>query len=259
MRALFSPDCHLPVHITHLSYPSWWISKTWKHRERVVDGPRYSESLKRGWYSPNDEPNGDEKMANPRQDNRPQHAIEEQSKRTVELASEQTKRMEETSVKAGEQMAQASANFLQQSAEIVQTSWNFGADMTTGVFNSSSEQLRRAIGLSGHEIEAATNRSTRNVEAILYSATMVSKGMNDASREYLDFVRGQFAKNMDRMNELWRCRTPQELVAVQSDFMREAVKELFERQRRIADISIRLADQAGSHITKSIEEEKRAA
>jgi hypothetical protein len=175
--------------------------------------------MKRGWHTPNDEPIGDGKMANPRQDNRLQHPVEEQSKRAVDLASEQTKRMEETSAKAGEQMAQASANFLQQSAEIFQ----------------------------------------RSFEAILYSATTVSKGMNDASREYLEFVRGQFAKNMDRMNELWRCRSPQELMAVQSDFMREAVKELFERQRRIADISVRLADQAGSHITKTIEEEKRAA
>jgi hypothetical protein len=48
-------------------------------------------------------------------------------------------------------------------------------------------------------------------------------------------------------------------VAAQSDFMREAVKELFERHRRIADMSVRLADEAGRRITKSIEEVKRAA
>ena len=198
-------------------------------------------------------------MANPRQDNRPHQAVEEETKRTLDLASEQTKRIEETSVKAGEQIAQASANFLQQSAELFQQSWNFGADMTTGMFNRSSEQFRRAIGLSGDEVEAATNRSARNVEAILYSATAVSKGMNDASREYVDFVRGQLVQNMDRMSELWRCRTPQDLVAVQSDFMREAVRELFERHRRIADMSVRLADEAGSHITKGVEEVKRAA
>jgi hypothetical protein len=41
--------------------------------------------------------------------------------------------------------------------------------------------------------------------------------------------------------------------------MREAVKELFERHRRIADKSVRLAEEAGSHITKNIEEVKRAA
>jgi len=198
-------------------------------------------------------------MANPRQDNRPHLAAEQEVKRTVELASEQTKRIEETSVKAGEQIAQAGANLFQQSAELFQQSWNFGADMTTGMFTHSGEHFRRALGFSGHEVEAATNRSARNVEAILYSATAVSKGMNDASREYLDFVRGQLAQNMDRMSELWRCRTPQDLVAVQSDFMRDAVKELFERHRRIADMSVRLADEAGSHITKSVEEVKRAA
>jgi hypothetical protein len=131
--------------------------------------------------------------------------------------------------------------------------------MTVDMFNRSSEQLRRAVGLSGNEVKAATGRSARNVEAILHSATAASKGMNDLSREYYDFATDQFTKNMDRMNELWRCRTPQELMAIQSDIMRDSVKQFFERQKRVADMSVRLADEAGSHIAKNIEQAKQSA
>jgi hypothetical protein len=198
-------------------------------------------------------------MANPRQDNKPTHDVEDGAKRTLERSTEQTKRIGEATVKAGEEMARAGANFLQQNAEMFQKSLSFGADMTTGIISRSSEQFGRTLGLSGDDAQKATDRSARNVETILYSATAVAKGLNGASQEYFDFVRHQFAKNMDRMNELWRCRTPQDVVAVQSDLVRETVSDLFERNRRIADMSLRLADDAGSHIAQSLEAVRRAA
>jgi hypothetical protein len=34
-------------------------------------------------------------------------------------------------------------------------------------------------------------------------------------------VRDQLQKNMDRMNELWTCRTPNDFAAVQNDMVRE--------------------------------------
>src|SRR5688572_16222005 len=41
--------------------------------------------------------------------------------------------------------------------------------------------------------------------------------MDGVSREYFQMVRHQVEKSMDRMNQLWTCRTPQELAAVQTD------------------------------------------
>ena len=198
-------------------------------------------------------------MANPRQDNKLTHDVEDGAKRTLERSTEQTKRIEEATVKAGEEMARAGANFLQQNAEMFQKSLSFGADMATGIIGRSSEQFGRTLGLSGDDAQMATDRSARNVETILYSATAVAKGVNGASQEYFDFVRHQFAKNMDRMSELWRCRTPQDVVAVQSDLVRETVSDLFERNRRIADMSLRLADDAGRHIAQSLEAVRKAA
>ena len=156
-------------------------------------------------------------------------------------------------------MTRVSADLLKQNAELLQKSWSFGAEMATGVMNRSSEQLGRTLGLSGDDTQQATHRSTRNVEAILHSATAVAKGLNGASQEYFDFARNQLAKNMDRINELWRCRTPHDVAAVQSDLVRETVKELFERNRRIADMSVRLAEDAGNQIAKSMEDVKHAA
>jgi phasin family protein len=79
------------------------------------------------------------------------------------------------------------------------------------------------------------------------------------SREYFEFVRQQIESNMDRMNELWRCRTPQDVAAVQSDLVRETVGSVLESNRRVADMSLKLADDATKHMTENMERIRRAA
>ncbi len=64
---------------------------------------------------------------------------------------------------------------------------------------------------------------------------------------------------MDRMNELWACRTPQDVAAVQSDVVRETVGTVLESSRRIADMSVKLTDDAGKQIEQNLEEIRRAA
>ena len=198
-------------------------------------------------------------MANPRHDNKPTQSVQDEARHTVDRTTDEMKRMGETTVKTGEQMARTSAELLRQNADMVQKSWSFGSEMAASLMNSSSEQLGRTLGVSGDEARKATDRSARNAETILYSVTAFAKGWNGASQEYLDFVQQQFARNMDRVTELWRCRSPQDVAAVQTDLVRETVSDLFERNRRIADMSLRLADDAGSHIAKSMEAMRRAA
>jgi phasin family protein len=112
--------------------------------------------------------------------------------------------------------------------------------------------------LTGDEAQRATERSTRNAETIMYSATAVAKGMNGVSREYFDFVRQQIQRSMDRMNEIWGCRTPHDLAAVHTDLMRDTISSALETSRRMADVSLKVADDAGNHITKSIERQRAA-
>lgn len=200
-------------------------------------------------------------MANAHQENKQQihqenkqqiHRIEDEVRKSAERASEEAKRIGETTVKAGEKMARAGTDLLQQNMEMFQKSWSFGAEMAAGMFNRSNEYLGRSLGVSGEGAQQATERSTCNAESILYSATTAAKGMNNVSQEYFDFVKQQFQKSMDRMNDVWSCRSPQDFAAVQTDLMRDAFSDLFERNRRIADTSIRLAEDAGKHVNKNM-------
>jgi hypothetical protein len=62
---------------------------------------------------------------------------------------------------------------------------------------------------------------------------------------------------MERMNELWRCRTPQDVAAVQSDFMRESVESAMESSQRIADMSLKVTNDTTRSMAQNMN--RRAA
>jgi hypothetical protein len=208
-------------------------------------------------------------MANPRQEDKSAHEdtaarrasekTAEQTSRIGQAAAEQTTRIGQAAAEAGEEVARAGAHLLQQNAETLQNAWRSSLDTATALMGRSTDQLGRTLGLSGNEAEQATERSARNTETILYTSTDATKMMGGMSREYFEFVRHQVENSMDRMNELWRCRTPQDVAAVQSDLVREAVGSVLESSRRMADMSLKLADDAAKHMTQNMERIQRAA
>jgi phasin family protein len=198
-------------------------------------------------------------MANPRQEEKSTQGMEDAARRTSERTAEQTGRIGQVAAETGEEVARVSANLLKQNAETVQNAWRFGLDMATAVMGRSTEQFGRTLGLSGDGVQQATERSARSAQTILYTSTAAAKVMGGMSREYLQLVRNQVEKNMDHMNELWTCRTPQDFAAVQSDMLRETVETALESSRRIADMSLKMADDAGKQINKNMEEIRRAA
>jgi hypothetical protein len=191
-------------------------------------------------------------MANPRDDKSTQN-IEDTARHASERATEQTARMGQVAAEAGDEVARVGAQLLQQNAETVQNAWRFGLDMATKVMGRSTEELGRTLGFSGNEAQQAqqaTERSARNTETILYTSTAATRLMSGMSQEYFEFVRQQMEKSMERMNELWRCRTPQDLAAVQSDLLRETVGSVLQSSRKMADMSLKVADDATKHMER---------
>jgi len=190
-------------------------------------------------------------MADTRHDKSSQKP-EELSRQTSEQAAEQTRRIGITAAKASEEVSRVSADLLNQNAEMLQNTWRFGMEAVAEAMNRSSDHLARTFGWTG-EAQQATERSVRNTQSVMESATAVSKGLNEISREYFQFARRQMEKNMDRMNELWRCRTPLEFAAVQSELIRDTMTGAIESGRRVADMSLKVADDAGRRITSNLQ------
>ena len=192
-------------------------------------------------------------MADTRHENKFNQKPEELTRQTGEQAAEQTRRIGMAAAKASEEVSRASADLLNQNAEMLQNTWRFGLEAVTEAMNRSTDHLGRTFGWTGDEAQQATEKSVRNTQSVMESASTVSKGLNEISREYFQFAQRQMEKNMERMNDLWRCRTPHEFAAVQSELIRDTMTGVLESGRRVADMSLKVAEDAGKRIASNVQ------
>ena len=73
--------------------------------------------------------------------------------------------------------------------------------------------------------------------------------MQSISREMFEVARVRLEQNLRRADSLISCRTPQELVTAHSDFVRENLEDFFQSTRRIAEISMQMADETARRVT----------
>jgi phasin family protein len=190
-------------------------------------------------------------MANPHKDETGAQRFDGKLRQASEKRAEETTRIEQTAIAPGQNATRAGAEVLQKNAETLQDAWRSRVDTTTASMGNSADQLGRAFGLSGEGAQQAVN--DRSAIPKLYSSgAAISKCMTEASREYFEFVRRQIESNMQRMNELWNCRTPHDVAALQTDIVRQYFEGVLENGRRMADLSMKLADEAAKHIRENM-------
>ena len=76
------------------------------------------------------------------------------------------------------------------------------------------------------------------------ASTVITKGAQELSRELINFAQDRHAKNIEGIKRLAGCRSVQDLIAVQSDLLRDGVQELISTNKRFAELSVRLANEA---------------
>jgi hypothetical protein len=192
------------------------------------------------------------KMATPDQENKPgqtAQSVDETVRRSGERAAEQTKRIGETAVAAGQEVTRVGADLLRQNAETLQDAMRFGLEMTTAAIGRSTDQFSRTLDLSG-DVQQATERSARNAATTLQSTSAAAQAMSEMYREYFAFVRHQMENTINRMNQFWACRTPQDVATLQSDFMRETVQYVVESSRRMVNIMSDKVDDAAKRMAQ---------
>jgi len=159
----------------------------------------------------------------------------------------------------GEGAVRAGTELMQRNAEIMQQIWETGRNMTSQFTDTATNPLFRAVNMSDAEAQKAAQQSARNMEAVLESSTVVAQEFQNISREWLDFLQSRWQQTLSHMNDLGRCRTPQDAAAIQSELMRDTFEHLLQSARRTAEISARMADAATRKISENVNRERRAA
>jgi phasin family protein len=119
-----------------------------------------------------------------------------------------------------------------------------GLNSTVQNFRRATDQFTHVLGFAGPQAEELAKRSSQNIEALSQASNVLVKGAQEISRQWFDLMQERMAKNLDAMNRLASCRSLQDFVTVQTDIARDRLGHTFESSRRLAEVSVRVADEA---------------
>lgn len=146
--------------------------------------------------------------------------------------------------KASEQATRAGADIARRGAETVQETLQSGLSTTMKTLERMTDQFTKALVFAGPQAEELAGRSSQNFEVACQASTILAKGAQEISQEWLRLVQDRLEKNVSVLNRLASCRSLQDVVAIQSDILRDRLGQVVESSRRIAEVSMRATDEA---------------
>jgi phasin family protein len=150
--------------------------------------------------------------------------------------------------RVGEQTARAGADVFRRGTETARDNLQAGLNTATQSFQRVSDQFTKVLGFSGPQAEELARRSSENLQAVSQASTVLARGAQEVSQEVFGLVQDRLQKNIDAVNRLAGTRSVQDFVATQSDLVRDGLQQVIDTNKRIAEVSLRTADEASRAI-----------
>jgi phasin family protein len=162
--------------------------------------------------------------------------------------NEQIDRAAESAKRTAEEATRAGADMARRAGETARSNLESGLDSTVQTFKRVTDQFTQVLGFAGPQADEMARRSAQNLEAVSQASTVLTRGAQELSREWFDVMQDRLAKNIDAMNRLAGCRSLQDFLTVQSEITRDRLGDAVNSGRRIAEVSLRVADEAAKVI-----------
>ena len=177
------------------------------------------------------------------------------SETTAKEFAEGASRVKDAAARASDRSMRAGIELFQRNAETVQHTIQSSAKLASTMAECSADQFGRAFGFSSGEL---TERSSRNMEAVVQSGTIVTEMMQRMCVECGDIARARIERGFKRMGALVRSRSPQDIVALQSEILRDNLETFLGFARKAGEHSTRLVEEAQRRI-ESLPKDRQAA
>src|SRR3954454_975360 len=176
-----------------------------------------------------------------RNDTNDQNKAADEAARTARTVTDEAARV-------GEQTARAGADVLRRSTETTRDTVQAGLNTATQTVQRMSDQFTKVLGFNGPQSEELARRSSQNLQAVSQASSVLMKGAQEVSHEVSGLIQDRLTKNIDGLNRLAGVRSVQDFVAVQSDLVRGGLQQVIDTNKRIAELSARIADEAARAI-----------
>jgi hypothetical protein len=167
-------------------------------------------------------------------------------------ARDETRKMSAAAADASASTAREATDLIRDQFETVQRAWEVAAEAAKSIVARPIDQLSRASGLVGKNGNLGMQQSLRNAETVMESGTAIASAIHDISREVVELTSHRLQQNLNVIDALAKCRSPEEVVRTQSEFVRQQIGDYVQSTRRIAEISLHMADEAADKAGRSV-------
>ncbi len=91
------------------------------------------------------------------------------------------------------------------------------------------------------------------------ASAVLTRGVQDLSREWFSLTQERLQKNLEDFGALARCRSLPDVMAAQSNLVRDNLEQTIESTRRIAEVATRVANEASQALTAQTKKAHRVA
>jgi phasin family protein len=122
-----------------------------------------------------------------------------------------------------------------------------------------TDQVTQAYGITGEGREELTRHGAQSLEMMTQASTMLTRGVQDLSREWFSLTQERLQKNVEDFGVLARCQSLPDVMAAQSNIVRHNLEQTIEGTRRIAEVATRVANEADQALKAETKKASRAA
>lgn len=119
-----------------------------------------------------------------------------------------------------------------------------GLRQAADMARQQSEQARNLMASSADAYRDLTQYSRADFDAMFQSGARLAQGFQEMSMQMTNFTQESFRIGMRLANELLGCRTVEDVVAAQREFVRESVDILMAGSARFLSMSSKVASDA---------------
>jgi hypothetical protein len=163
----------------------------------------------------------------------------------VEMTQRVTEDVADT-MRAGVEGAQTVVRAMQEAVEN-----SFGA--ASELARRSTGQALQMFGRPEGNAQGLTEEASHNLRAVAQSSTTLARGLQEVSREVINLSQQRLQRNLDGLQALARCRSMTDFVEVQSSLLRDNLEQTVENSRRLAELTLQMADEATKTVTVQAE------
>jgi hypothetical protein len=122
-----------------------------------------------------------------------------------------------------------------------------------------TDQVSQAYGITGEGREELTRQGAQNLEMVAQASAVLTRGIQDLSREWFSLAQERLQKNLDDFGALTRCRSIPDVMAAQSTLKRDNLEQTIKSTRQIAEVATRVANEASQTLAAQTKKAHRVA